>query len=55
MQRKKFTKTISATIKTTIGFLIIGEGAGILIGAVKKLENASNLLFGIKRAISNNE
>ncbi|WP_368487190.1 PTS sugar transporter subunit IIC [Spiroplasma sp. DGKH1] len=55
LQRKKFTETISATIKTTIGFLIIGGGAGILAGAVGKLGNAFNLLFGINGAISNND
>ncbi|ELL44639.1 PTS system ascorbate-specific transporter IICB component [Spiroplasma melliferum IPMB4A] len=55
LQRKKFTETISATIKTTIGFLIIGGGAGILAGAVGKLGNAFNLLFGINGIIANND
>ncbi|WFG95523.1 hypothetical protein M1771_05325 [Spiroplasma citri] len=55
LQRKKFTETISATIKTTIGFLIISGGAGILAGAVGKLGNAFNLLFGINGIIANND
>ena len=55
LQRKKFTETITATIKTTIGFLIIGGGAGILAGAVGKLGNAFNLLFGINGIIANND
>ncbi|WP_431607838.1 PTS transporter subunit IIC [Spiroplasma endosymbiont of Ammophila pubescens] len=36
------------------GFLIIGGGAGILAGAVGKLGNAFNLLFGINGIIANN-
>jgi len=55
LQRKKLTETISATIKTTIGFLIIGGRAGILAGAVGKLGNAFNLLFGINGIIANND
>ncbi|PWF96367.1 Ascorbate-specific permease IIC component UlaA [Spiroplasma poulsonii] len=55
LQRKKFTETISATIKTIIGFLIIGGGAGILAGAVGKLGNAFNLLFSINGIIANND
>ncbi|GAA6237909.1 MAG: hypothetical protein SPLM_00340 [Spiroplasma phoeniceum] len=51
LQRKKLTETISATIKTTIAFLIIGGVAGILVGAVGKLGNAFNLLFGINGII----
>ncbi|MFW4371426.1 MAG: PTS transporter subunit IIC [Spiroplasma sp. hy2] len=51
LQRKKLTETISATIKTTVRFLIIGGGAGILVGAVGKLGNAFNLLFGINGVI----
>ncbi|WP_400249401.1 PTS transporter subunit IIC, partial [Spiroplasma sp. ald] len=55
LQRKKLTETISATIKTTVRFLIIGGGAGILAGAVGKLGNAFNLLFGINGIIANND
>ncbi|ALA97672.1 hypothetical protein SKUN_00782 [Spiroplasma kunkelii CR2-3x] len=55
LQCKKLTETISATIKTTIGFLIIGGGAGILAGEVGKLGSAFNLLFGINGIITNND
>lgn len=55
LQRKKLTEKISATIKTTVRFLIIGGGAGILAGAVGKLGNAFNLLFGINGIIANND
>lgn len=55
LQKKKFTETITATIKTTIGFLIIGGGAGIISGSVGKLGNAFNLLFNRSGAMANND
>lgn len=55
LQKKKATETISATIKTTIGFLIIGGGAGIISASISKLGNAFNLLFGTEGIVANND
>ena len=36
-QRKPFEQVISGTLKTVIGFIILGGGAGIVIGAITPL------------------
>lgn len=55
LQRKKITEIITSTIKTIIGFIIIGAGAGFLASAVAKLGSAFNLLLGVSGVISNND
>ncbi|MDI4567765.1 MAG: PTS sugar transporter subunit IIC, partial [Mycoplasma sp.] len=55
LQAKKVSEIITSTIKTIIGFLIIGAGAGILAGAIDKLGKSFNLLFNIQGIIANND
>ncbi|WP_434343285.1 PTS ascorbate-specific subunit IIBC [Mycoplasma sp. 06067-C1-B144P-99-0482-3] len=55
LQKKKFTESLTSTIKTAIGFLIIGGGAGIIAGSIQKLGFAFNLLFQRSGAIANND
>ncbi|WFQ92759.1 PTS ascorbate-specific subunit IIBC [Mycoplasma feriruminatoris] len=55
LQKKKFTESLTSTIKTAIGFLIIGGGAGIIAGSIQKLGFAFDLLFQRNGAIANND
>ncbi|QVK03088.1 PTS ascorbate-specific subunit IIBC [Mycoplasma mycoides] len=55
LQKKKFSECLTSTIKTAIGFLIIGAGAGIIAGSIQKLGFAFNLLFQRSGAIANND
>ncbi|WP_434341954.1 PTS ascorbate-specific subunit IIBC [Mycoplasma putrefaciens] len=55
LQRKKFSETIVSTIKTAVGFLIIGGGAGVIAGAIDKLGRAFTLLFSRTGAIAYND
>ncbi|WP_434334731.1 PTS ascorbate-specific subunit IIBC [Mycoplasma capricolum subsp. capricolum] len=55
LQKKKFTESLTSTIKIAIGFLIIGGGAGIIAGSIQKLGFAFNLLFQRSGAIANND
>lgn len=55
LQKKSFPDIVSGTLKTIMGFVILGGGAGILIGSLdvfgKMFENA----FHIQGVIPNNE
>lgn len=55
LQKKKFSECLTSTIKTAIGFLIIGAGAGIIAGSIQKLGFAFNLLFQRSGAIASND
>ncbi len=55
MQRKPATDCIKGTVKTTMGFLIIGAGATIVIGALGDFSNIFQHAFGIHGVVPTNE
>jgi len=55
LQRKHFADVISGTLKTIMGFVILGGGAGILINALGSFENMFEYAFNIQGVIPNNE
>ncbi|VBB05727.1 phosphotransferase system sugar-specific permease component [Lucifera butyrica] len=55
LQRKKLTDIISGTLKTIMGFIILGGGAGILVGALDSFGKMFEAAFVIKGVIPNNE
>ncbi|UWD35079.1 PTS ascorbate-specific subunit IIBC [Mycoplasma cottewii] len=55
LQKKKISEAITSTIKTAIGFIIIGAGAGVIAGSISKLGSAFNLLFDRTGVIANND
>lgn len=53
--RKKTTDIITTFFKTAAGFLIIGGGAGVLVGALSSFQILFNDLFGITGIVPNND
>lgn len=53
--RKKFTDVIVSFFKTAAGFLIIGGGAGIVVGALSNFQILFEDLFGIQGIVPNND
>jgi ascorbate PTS system EIIC component len=53
--KKPFEIVVSGTIKTIIGFLILGGGAGIVIGAILPLGSLMQQGFGLQGALPVNE
>ncbi len=54
-QRKPLERVISGTLKTIIGFIILGGGAGIVIGAINPLGSLLQKGFGLQGALPVNE
>jgi PTS system ascorbate-specific IIC component len=54
-QRKPFEQVISGTLKTVIGFIILGGGAGIVIGVILPLGDLLTAGFGLQGALPVNE
>jgi PTS system ascorbate-specific IIC component len=54
-QRKPFEQVVSGTLKTIIGFIILGGGAGIVIGAIVPLGDLLTAGFGLQGALPVNE
>jgi PTS system ascorbate-specific IIC component len=54
-QRKPFEQVISGTLKTVIGFIILGGGAGIVIGVILPLGDLLTAGFGLTGALPVNE
>lgn len=48
-QRKNFSDTVLGTLKTIIGFLIMGQGAGIVVGALLNFTPILQSAFGIEQ------
>lgn len=54
-QKKPIEIVIKGTIKTILGFLVIGAGAGILVGALNYFGVLFNFGFGVNGVVPNNE
>lgn len=54
-QRKPFETVVSGTLKTVIGFIILGGGAGIVINAILPLGDLLTAGFGLQGALPVNE
>lgn len=48
-QRKNFSDTVLGTLKTIVGFLIMGQGAGIVVGALLNFTPILQSAFGIEQ------
>ncbi|HZG15338.1 MAG TPA: PTS ascorbate transporter subunit IIC [Candidatus Bathyarchaeia archaeon] len=55
LQKKNTADVVSGTLKTIMGFLILGAGAGILIGALGSFGSMFDKAFQIQGVIPNNE
>lgn len=55
LQKKAIEEIIKGTMKTILGFIIIGAGAGILVGSLNNFGELFNFAFGIKGVVPNNE
>ena len=54
-QGKPFGAVVAGTVKTTLGFLILGAGAGVVISAISPLGNLTQTGFGLQGALPVNE
>jgi ascorbate PTS system EIIC component len=55
LQKKSFADTVSGTLKTIMGFVILAGGAGILIGSLNTFGKMFEKAFHIQGVIPNNE
>lgn len=55
LQKKPIENIIKGTIKSILGFIIIGSGAGILVGALNYFGELFNFAFGVQGVVPNNE
>lgn len=56
LQKKPIEDVIKGTVKTVVGFLIIGAGAGFLLeGSLKEFGVMFNFAFGMQGVVPNNE
>jgi len=53
--RKPVEKIISGTIKSFVGFLILGAGATVVVGALTNFSSVFEVAFGFQGVIPNNE
>ncbi|MGQ0513370.1 PTS transporter subunit IIC, partial [Bacillus sp. D-CC] len=53
LQKKNFADTVSGTLKTIMGFVVLGGGATILIGALDVFGKIFDKAFHIKGIIPN--
>jgi PTS system ascorbate-specific IIC component len=54
-QGRPVEEVIKGTLKTILGFVIIGAGAGILVGALNYFGELFNFAFGVQGVVPNNE
>gem|GEM_PF-4046360 len=47
VQRSSFSKTLTGLIKSTMGFLIIGAGAGLIVSASAFFGDIYTVIFGM--------
>lgn len=55
LQRERLSKLFSGTLKSVIGFIILGAGAGVIIGSLDALGGIIQDRFQIQGVIPNNE
>ncbi|ALC83891.1 MULTISPECIES: PTS ascorbate transporter subunit IIC [Bacillus] len=55
LQRKATADIVSGSLKTVMGFVIIGAGAGVLIGSLDIFSQMFNYAFNVQGVIPNNE
>ncbi|MGR6980507.1 PTS ascorbate transporter subunit IIC [Testudinibacter sp. P27/CKL/0425] len=55
LQRKAFPDVVKGTIKTILGFIVLGGGAGVLVGSLNPLGNMFEFAFNVQGIIPNNE
>lgn len=55
LQKKSASDILKGTIKTILGFLVLGGGAGIVVGALGFFGTMFQQGFGIKGVVPNNE
>ncbi|OTA17288.1 PTS ascorbate transporter subunit IIC [Xenorhabdus vietnamensis] len=54
-QKKTVTECITGTIKTILGFIILGAGAGVVVNSLGEFSTIFQHAFGIQGVIPNNE
>ena len=54
-QKKPIEVVIKGTIKTILGFIVIGAGANVLVGALNYFGNLFNFAFAVQGVVPNNE
>ncbi|GAA5115142.1 PTS ascorbate transporter subunit IIC [Orbus sasakiae] len=54
-QRKSLADTIKGTVKTILGFLVLGGGAGVVVSAITPLGDMFEQAFQLQGIIPNNE
>lgn len=54
-QRKSAADVVSGTLKTVLGFVILGAGATVIIGSLDKFSSMFNYAFHVDGIIPNNE
>jgi len=54
-QNKSFGTVVAGSIKTTLGFIILGAGAGVVVGAITPLGNLTQAGFNLQGALPVNE
>ncbi|ATA23177.1 PTS ascorbate transporter subunit IIC [Brenneria goodwinii] len=54
-QKKPVTECIKGTVKTIMGFIILGAGAGLVVASLGDFANIFQHAFGIQGVVPNNE
>ncbi|WP_045149357.1 PTS ascorbate transporter subunit IIC [Escherichia coli] len=54
-QKKPVTECIKGTVKTIMGFVILGAGAGLVVSSLSDFANIFQNAFGIQGVVPNNE
>lgn len=54
-QKKPLADTIRGTIKTILGFIVLGGGAGVLVGSLNPLGDMFQHAFSVQGIVPNNE
>lgn len=55
VQKKSFSEVLSGTLKAILGLLVLGGGAGILVGSLNVFSEMATQAFGFQGVVPNNE